>query len=174
MSYRLIAAAAALVALAGCASRPPPPPPAEDFNVGIAKTCTATPITTTPGGTASATVTMTNDGWCAVRAVEADKQPFLLGLVRQRPDHGVLLVRKLGGETRLEYNPHPGYTGADAFSVALRSKDPAAADSLVQVAVTVSQGAGVAAAPPPPPAPEKPTTTSTRRTTRHPARRTTP
>ena len=163
MYYRLIAvAAAAALALQGCAEKPAPPPgPTEDLNEGIAKTCTFSPAQPTPGGSVTATISMTNDGWCAYRVTERQGQPFLLGLVRQRPSNGELLIRKLGGETRVEYNPNPDFTGTDSFTVALRPQTQGAADATVQITATVTQGAGVAAAPPP--AEEsKPTTTRSR------------
>lgn len=171
MSYRLIVvAAAAVIALQGCAQKPPPAPVAtEDLNEGIAKTCTFSPAQPTPGGKVEATITMSNDGWCAYRATEKGGQPFLLGLVQQRPSDGELLVRKLGGETRVEYNPNPGFTGTDKFTVALRPQ-AGGADATVQITATVTPGAGVAAAAPPPeekkPAATRARTSSRRTTTR--------
>ena len=168
MSYRLIAAAAAVVALQGCASKPAPPPvPTEDLNIGISKTCTFTPVQPAAGSSVNSSLTMTNDGWCAVRTTEADGQPFQLGLVRQRPAHGTMLVQKLGGETRLEYTPNPGFTGTDSFTASLRPK-AGGADAAVQVAVTVTQGTGVPAAAPAAAPESKPATSSS---TRRPARR---
>lgn len=167
MSYRpLAAAAAAILALQGCAPKVPPLVQAtEDFNEGIAKTCTFSPVQPNPGGSVSATITMTNDGWCAYRAAEKPGQPFLLGLVRQRPSSGELLIRKLGGETRVEYTANPGFTGNDTFSVALRPQS--GADAMVQITATVTGGAGVAAATPPaapePATPARRTTRTTRR-----------
>jgi hypothetical protein len=168
LSYRLIAAAAAVVALQGCASKPAPPPvPTEDLNIGISKTCTFTPVQPAAGSSVNSSLTMTNDGWCAVRTTEADGQPFQLGLVRQRPAHGTMLVQKLGGETRLEYTPNPGYTGTDSFTAALRPKS-GAADATVRVAVMVTQGVGAPAAAAPAAQEHKPaaSTSSTRRSTR--------
>jgi hypothetical protein len=166
LSYRLIAAAAAVLALQGCASKPPPPPaPTEDFNVGIAKTCTFTPVQPAAGSNVSSSITMTNDGWCAVRTTEADRQPFLLGLVGVRPTHGTMLIQKLGGETRLEYTPNPGYTGTDSFTASLRPK-AGGADAAVQVAVTVTQGAGAPVAAPAAQESKPATSSSTRRPAR--------
>jgi hypothetical protein len=170
LSYRLLAAAAAAIALQGCASKPPPVvAPSEDLNIGIAKSCTFTPVQAGPGGGASSSITMTNDGWCAVRLTEADGQPYALGFIRQRPEHGTILIQKLGGQTRLEYTANPGYVGADAFTAALRPRS-GGADTTVQVTVTVNRGEGM---PVVAPAPEtKPTTPSSGRTT-PPARRST-
>lgn len=150
MFYRLLAVAVAVIALEGCATPPPPPPaPVEDLNVGMSNPCTFTPVQPVAGNSVNASISMANNGWCAVRVTEADHKPFLLGLVRQRPEHGELQIRNLGGETRLEYNPHPGFAGADTFLVALRSSNPSSADALVNVAVQVSPGPGIAGMAPP-------------------------
>ena len=154
MSHRLIALAAAAFALQACApTARPPAGPTEDLNAGIAKSCEASAVDLSAAASATATITLSNDGWCAVRAVEKDGKPFLLGLVKQRPEHGHVLIQKIGGQTRLEYTANPRYSGADRFSVALRSRTSGAADATVQVAVTVTPGSGVAVAPEPAPAP---------------------
>ncbi|MBV8915222.1 MAG: hypothetical protein JOZ05_19560 [Acetobacteraceae bacterium] len=175
MSYRLLAIAAAAIVLEGCAGKPPPPPaPAEDLNVGIAKSCTFSQVQPAPGGSVNATINMTNDGWCALRVTEADGQPFALGLIRQRPEHGTMLIQKLGGQTRLEYTPAASYIGSDAFTAALRPR-AGGADAMVQVAVTVTRGEGVPAAAAP--AEEtKPSSTTSRSSSssRSRSRRTTP
>ena len=167
MSYRLIAAAAvAVLALQGCAQKPPQPAVAvDDLNEGIAKSCTFTPVQPTAGTTVEATITMTNDGWCAYRASEKQGQAYELGLVKQRPEHGELQIRKWNGETRAEYYPTTGYTGADRFTVALRPTT-GGGDSLVRVAVTVTQGQGVPAAAPAVEEEKKPAPTQRSRTTR--------
>ena len=179
MSHRLtaLAAVAAAIALQGCATTPPPPPPGEDLNLGIAKSCEFTPVQLALGGTGNSTVTMSNDGWCAVRVTEPDGQPFALGLMPQRPEHGRVLIQRIGGQTRLEYTPNPGYVGADRFTAALRPRETGAQDSRLTVAINVSRGASVApAAETPAPAATTSTSrsTTTTRTTRTPARRTTP
>ena len=170
MSHRLpaVAAAAAVLVLQGCATPPPPPPPpGEDLNAGIARTCSFTPVTPVLGGSASSTITMTNDGWCAVRVRQADGSPFQLGLMKVRPEHGRVLIEKLGGETRLEYTADPAWTGTDRFTAVVRPTQ--GADATLQVAVNVGMGEGVA---PPAPEPTRPATT-TRAPARTPAKRTT-
>ena len=168
MSLRLFAAASlAVLALQACAPKPSDTFVAVDeLNDGIAKTCSFTPAQPKSGASVEATITMTNDGWCSFRASETKGNAYLLGLVKQRPAHGELQIRKWGGESRVEYTPNPGYTGTDKFAVALRPND-GSADAAVVLTATVTQGAGVVAAPPPS-EPEKPTTT---RRTRKPARR---
>ncbi len=143
----------AVLALAGCAAQTPAPQAAgEDINLGIAKTCTATPIDLTTNATANASITMTNDGWCAVHTKDKNGQPFQLGLVRARPQFGRVLIQKIGGETRIEYTPENRHVGADRFTVALRSSVPNAPDAMVQITVEASMGEGMAPAPAPAPA----------------------
>lgn len=163
MSYRLIALAAAAITLQGCATKAPVVA-GEDFNDGIAKTCNATALGLP--ATASATITMTNDGWCAVRTKESDGKPYALGLLQTRPEHGRVLVQQLGGETRLEYTADAGYTGEDKFSVALRSRNTSTPDAAVQVVVMVTRGEGVPAVA----APAAPAAAPARTTTRPAAR----
>jgi hypothetical protein len=164
LSYRLFAvASAAVLALQGCAVPPTQPKVAIDaLDDGIAKTCTFTPIQPTAGATVESKITMTNDGWCGYRASVKSGQAYELGLVKQRPAHGELQIRKWNGETRAEYTPAASYVGPDQFSVALRPAD--GADALVKVAVTVTRGEGVPAVAAPAPSSE-PATTPTRRRT---------
>lgn len=152
MNTKPIVTLAAGLVLTACATPTPAPQPSIDLNVGIAKTCEASPVDLSAPGGASATIRMSSDGWCAVRTAERDGQPFLLALVRTRPEHGRVFIQKIGGQTRVEYTADTGYSGADAFSVALRSRAPNAPDAAVQVAVTVLPGpntpVAVPAAPP--------------------------
>ena len=166
LSYRLFAVAAvAVLALQGCAKPTSPATVAGDtLDDGIAKSCTFSPVQPKSGATVDATITMTNDGWCAYRASVTSGQAYELGLVKQRPAHGDLLIRKWNGETRLEYTPAASYVGADQFSAALRSTD-GSPDAMVKVAVTVTRGEGVpaVAAPEPSDEPAAKTTTTRRR-----------
>ena len=166
LSNRLFAAAAvAVLALQGCAQTTSAPAVAVDeLNEGIAKTCTFTPVQPVAGGTVESTITMTNDGWCAFRASEKTSTAYALGLVKQRPMHGDMLIRNWNGESRLEYTPAASYVGADRFTVSLR---PTAGgpDAIVKVAVMVTRGEGVSAVAAPV-ADESAPATTTRRTTR--------
>ena len=167
MNKNLIAIAAAAIGLTSCAPQTPMTQVAsEDLNVGIAKTCAAPAIDLSSSITANATIDMTNDGWCAVRTKEKSGQPWALGLVRARAQHGRVLIQKVGGETRIEYGADDRYVGPDRFTVALRSSTPNTPDATVQIAVNVAMGAGMAAAPAPTPAPAPATTRPARRTTR--------
>jgi hypothetical protein len=166
LSYRLFAvAAASVLALQGCAKIMPQQAVSTDsLNDGIAKTCTFTPVQPTAGATVESTITMTNDGWCAFRASEKSGQAYVLGLVKQRPEHGEMLIRQWNGETRAEYTPVPSFVGTDRFTVAFRASG-AATDALVKVAVTVTRGEGVAAVAAPAADEAKPSATTTRRRT---------
>lgn len=163
MNITPITVLAAGLALTACATQTPAPQPGIDLNVGIAKTCEASPVDLSIPGGASATIRMSNDGWCAVRTTERDGQPFLLALVRIRPEHGSVFVHKIGGQTRVEYTANPGYSGGDAFSVALRSRTANTPDATVQVAVTILPDAGApVAAPATPPSTATPAATGPR------------
>lgn len=167
MNHRHLAfAALAALAVQGCAVQPAAPTFAQDELLdGQSKTCTAS----TPDLKASpaATIAMTNDGWCGVYVTDADKKPFQLALIGTRSEHGRVLVQKVNSRTRVEYTPFARYTGTDAFTVNLRPVG-GGAEQVLQVAVTVTQGAAAAVAEPEE-APAKKATTK-RRTTR----RTTP
>ena len=167
MSYRIFAAVAvAALALQGCAPKPTPQVfSADDLTDGLAKTCSFTPAQAASGTTVRSTITMTNDGWCAYRVSEKPGTAYLLGLVKVRPEHGEVLVRKWAGESRAEYNPDAHFVGTDKFTVAFRPTT-GGADALVQVTATVTQGVGVPAAAPPPEEEKKPTTTRRRTPTR--------
>lgn len=149
MNKCLIAMTATAVAVAGCApQRPPAPAATADLNVGIAKTCTPSPVDPSSGSGGSATISMTNDGWCAIRTKDKDGKPFKFGLVKAKSQHGRILIQKIGGETRVEYTPENNYVGTDRFSVALAANEASTPDSTIQVTVNVSLGEGVT-----PPAP---------------------
>ena len=169
MTKHLIALAAAAIVLQGCVTPPTQAQlAAEDYNEGIATSCSATPADLSASATASATITMTNDGWCAVRTAEKDGQPFQLGLVHARPEHGHVIIQKAGPQTRIEYTADNRYVGADRFTVALRSRTANVPDATVQVTVNVTMGENTAPAAT---APATRPATSTRSTT--PARRAT-
>ena len=169
MHKTLIAVAAAAIALQGCAPQQTPAQlAASEDNEGRASTCNESPLEVAEGGTATATIAMTNDGWCAIRAAEKDGQAYRYGLVTSRPTHGHVLIHPVSGRNRIEYTADERYVGPDAFTVALRSHNTGAPDATVKVAVTVTAGPNAAPAPAPTqqPAPAARSTTPARRTTR--------
>ena len=156
MHIKLIATLAAAIALSGCAAKAPPAAQAVDLqNEGIAKTCTPSAVDLAPPSTA--TIAMTNDGWCSVVTAEKDGQPFKFGLVKTRPAHGRVYIQPVNGQTRVEYTANAGYVGSDSFTVALASRTAGAPDTPLRVDVAVTQGEGQAIAPPPAPT-KKPAT----------------
>lgn len=144
MTKHMIALAAAAIALQGCAQQQALPPGQAEDTSGVAKTCTAsTPTTTNP---ATATIAMTNDGWCGVHIADHNA-PFQYGLVKARPEHGYVIVKKVGNQTRVEYTADNRYVGPDKFTVALKSTAAGTPDTTLQVTVSVAMGESVAPAP---------------------------
>lgn len=168
MKNYLIAIAATAFAVTGCTQQPAQvAQAAQESNDGMAKSCVASAVDFGTGNAASATITMTNDGWCALHVKDKGGEPFKFGLVKTKPQHGYIFIQKIGGETRIEYTAENRYVGADKYSVALVSNQSGTPDSTIQVAVTVNRGEGVA---PPAPEPTTPTPRSTapaRQSTRH-------
>jgi hypothetical protein len=101
---------------------------------GGARKCEASKPAPEAGKTVPATVAMGNDGgWCAVTVTQSNGRPYDTGLLTVRPNHGKLLIHRVGDVTRLTYTPDRSYTGPDNFSVKLIP-----GDATVQVAVTVT------------------------------------
>ena len=145
MHLKLIAPLAAALALTACAKTAPPVLTAEDpRNDGIAKTCTPTNPDLTKPGPYTASIAMTNDGWCGVFATDKDGKPFSLGLLRARPAHGRVLTQKVGNATRVEYTPENNYVGTDTFTIALR---PTTGED-VPLVVSVNATPGASSPPP--------------------------
>ena len=137
LKQHLLAVTSVLLALQGCANKPVVQADTEDLS-GMATTCDGPTIEPAPASASTAAIVMSNDGWCAARAAEKDGQPFQLGLVSSRPEHGRVLIHKVFGKTRIEYTPDAQYAGADRFVVALRPREAGAADASVTVSVSVS------------------------------------
>lgn len=122
--------------LEACA-RPPAPPGlpvyAADLKGGAAQ-CTASKPELQPGGRASATMRVGNDGgWCGI-SVTLNNKPYAAGLLTTRAQHGTVFIHPVGDNTRIDYTPERGYVGPDSFAVRLLPGD---AD--LQVAVTVTR-----------------------------------
>ena len=152
MSLKLTAPLAAVLALSACAPKPPVLQASDPRNDGIAKVCTPTNPDLSKPGPYAASIAMSNDGWCGVSAVDKSGKPFSLALVRTRPSHGRVFNQEVANVRRIEYTPDAGYTGADSFTVALRSNQAGAEDVPLAVSVTVAQGDGPAVAAPVTPA----------------------
>jgi hypothetical protein len=89
-----------------------------DFK-GPAKTCEAPKQKPAAGKTTEATMKVGSDGgWCGL-TVANDGKPFAAGLLTARAEHGKVLVRSVGTDTRIDYTPEFGFAGTDRFAVEL-------------------------------------------------------
>lgn len=124
--------------LQGCAEQPAPQEPIREYAIdlqGGAKTCTVSKTVPEAGKSVQANLSMGNDGgWCAL-TVAADGKPYGAGLLTTRPQHGKVFIHTVGNDTRIDYTPDRGFTGADKFSVKLLPGDAG-----IDAAVTVSPG----------------------------------
>ena len=138
MILRPILPLSAMLLLAACVQQQAAAPAGPNLNEGIAAVCTPTTPTLVPGAIAQAEIRMGNDGgWCAIRVADAG-QPFVVGLVHDRPAHGRVLVRTAGNQTFLDYLPAAGYSGPDSFTAILRPHEQGQKDSTVHVTVLVA------------------------------------
>jgi hypothetical protein len=129
---------AAALLLAACMQQAAAPPAGPNLNEGIAAVCNPSTPTLVPGAVAQAQIQVGNDGgWCAVRVADMG-QPFVVGLVHDRPAHGRVVIRTAGDQTFLDYVPAPGYSGPDSFTAILRPHAEGEKDSTVHVTVTVA------------------------------------
>lgn len=107
---------------------------AVDVNGG-AKSCTTSSADISDGKSATATMTVGNDGgWCGVTVAQSGRKPFAAGLVQTRAKNGQLNVHSVGDNTRVDYIPDPGFAGADSFAVRLLPGNP-----VLTVNVTVTK-----------------------------------
>ena len=103
---------------------------ASDFQ-GVARTCATPKPTPISGKTIEASMRVGSDnGWCGL-TVNNGGRPFATELLTARPAHGKIYVHGVGNDTRIDYTPDYGYTGADSFTVQLLP-----GDASVHVAVT--------------------------------------
>jgi hypothetical protein len=134
-----VALALAGAVLQGCAEKPAPPPAqsqtrlfASDFEGG-AKSCIVPKIKLDAGKEFSASMQLANDGgWCGI-TVAQDGKPYEAGLLTQAPEHGNVYIHPVGDDTRIDYTPELGFSGADTFVVTLLPGKPA-----LRVTVTVT------------------------------------
>jgi hypothetical protein len=124
--------------LQGCAGKPAPPAQpqarlfASDFQGG-AKTCVVSKFELAPGKEAAASMQVGNDGgWCGI-SVAVDGKPYDTGLLTQPPEHGAVYIHPVGENTRIDYTPELGFSGADSFVARLLPGDP-----MLRVNVTVA------------------------------------
>lgn len=132
------ALALAGVVLQGCGDKPTPPAQpharlfASDF-AGGAKSCTVPKLKLESGKEVAAAMQMGNDGgWCGI-TVAQDGKPYDAGLLTQEPEHGSVSIHSVGDETRIDYTPERGFSGADTFAARLLPGNP-----VLRVNVTVA------------------------------------
>ncbi len=108
--------------LQGCGPAKPGAPAPRLFEAdmkGGAKTCETAKPAPVGGKTIEASMKVGSDGgWCGLPVRDGDK-PFDAGLLIVRPGHGKILVHRVGNDTRIDYTPEFGFTGADTFTVQL-------------------------------------------------------
>ncbi len=86
-----------------------------------------------PGKEVPASMQVNNDGgWCGITVAQINK-PYDAGLLTQAPDHGAVYIHTVGDETRIDYTPERGFSGADTFAVRLLPGNP-----VIRVSVTVA------------------------------------
>ena len=124
-----LALALAGAALQGCGGKPAGPAPpstrlfSSDFQ-GAAKTCVVAKFKLDAGKSASTSMQVGNDGgWCAM-TVAQDGKPYDAGLLTQAPEHGDVYIHPVGDNTRIDYTPAMGFSGADSFAVTLLPDRP--------------------------------------------------
>ncbi len=125
---------------------------------GKAANCTVSAVTLEDGKEATATMTTGGGGWCGIPVRRSD-QPLGAGLLTQAAKGGNVYVHTVGDDTRVDYTPRAGTSGADSFTVKFIP-----GDATLRVTVNVDAPA-VAARPAATPAPAATTTTHSRRST---------
>jgi hypothetical protein len=126
------------VALQGCAKTPASVAAGSKLPVyavdlaGGAKSCDVPHIDPVAGQTTQAAVKMTNDGgWCGLTVHLSGPKPYEAGLLTTRPEHGTILIHKVGDDTRIDYTPDRGFSGNDSFIVKLLPGNAVVHESVV-------------------------------------------
>ncbi len=103
-------------------------------SVGGARTCVASTAAPADGTSVIAQIQMSNEGgWCGI-TVNRGGVPYDSYLLVTRPDHGKIFAHRVGKNTRVDYTPDPGFSGADRFAVRLIP-----GDAVLGGAVTVTR-----------------------------------
>ena len=125
-----LALALAGAMLQGCAAQQQPPPSRQHARLfasdlaGGAKTCVVPKLKLDAGKEVSGSMQVGNDGgWCGITVAQGDK-PYDAGLLTQAPEHGAVYIHPVGDDTRIDYTPEPGFSGADTFVVRLLPGNP--------------------------------------------------
>jgi hypothetical protein len=117
-----LAIAVVALLLQACTPAAAPGPSIRVFSADVtggAKTCEVGKVAPAAGQEASVAVKVGNDGgWCGITLSDGGR-PYAAGLLAGAPAHGKVLIHTVGNDTRIDYTPVRGFTGADAFSVRL-------------------------------------------------------
>ena len=110
-----------LLALSACETQPPTvvssrsPIYSTDLSHKAAN-CTVSPVTLTDGGSTDAVMMTGGAGWCGI-SVRKNDQPYGAGLLTRVPRNGAVYIHTVGDDTRVDYTPRAGTSGADSFTV---------------------------------------------------------
>ena len=114
------------LALAGCSSNNNIAPSPSRLRVfaadvtGATKTCEAPKPSAAAGQTTEVAIKQLNDGgWCGILLHQDGPKPYDAGLLTMRPAHGTVYIHQVGDDTRIDYTPDAGFSGADNFAVKL-------------------------------------------------------
>jgi hypothetical protein len=92
------------------------------FNVDVAggaKTCVAAAASPPDGQAVRDQIQVSNEGgWCGITTSRSGRA-YDAYLLLTRPAHGKVYAHHVGTNTRIDYTPDRGYTGADSFAVRL-------------------------------------------------------
>jgi hypothetical protein len=101
---------------------------------GGAKTCVASTASPADGQSILVQMRVSNEGgWCGIIANRGGVA-FESYLLMTRPAHGKVFAHHVATNTRIDYTPDPGFTGADGFTVRLIP-----GNAVLEAAVTVTK-----------------------------------
>ncbi len=142
-----------LFGLSACMTAPPPaatarlPTYATDL-AGKAANCTVSTVVLEDAKEATATMTTGGGGWCGIPVRRSD-QPLGAALLTQPARGGNVYVHTVGDDTRVDYTPRVGTSGADTFTVKFIPGDATMRVTVNVDAPVVARPAAPAAATPP-------------------------
>ena len=146
LHHALLVTTGMAAALAGCAPRQAATeaaaPPNPYGYLQPSRVCIAGKGVLPEQGTASTTLSLTNDGYCALHYARPGGGPFASFLVTEVPHHGDPLIYNYNEQTVVTYTAATGYVGPDSMTVEFIPA-PGAPRTMMHVAITVSPSAGV-------------------------------
>ncbi len=130
-------------ALSGCAPKPVETealPPNPYGYLQPASHCVVGKGTLPPSGAAATTMSVSNDGYCALDYAKTGGGPFASFLVTEVPHHGNPLIYNYNNQTQVTYTPATGYAGPDSMTVEF-VPGPGEKRTTLTVAITVEHPA---------------------------------